>query len=50
MIMNLPNQTRKVPFVIVVVLINFIVGPRLIFCQKSGGGGGGNSVVLWFVL
>lgn len=45
MMMNLPKETRKVPFVIVVVLINFIVGPRLIFCQKSGGGGGGLEII-----
>lgn len=44
MMMNLPKETRKVPFVIVVVLINFIVGPRLIFCQKSSGGGGGGGL------
>ncbi|RDX74320.1 ABC transporter G family member 28, partial [Mucuna pruriens] len=38
--MNLPNKTRKVPFVIVIVLINLIVGPELVFCQNSGTGTG----------
>jgi len=41
MMMNLPKLTRKVPFVIVVVLISFIVGPKLVFGQTTGGGGGG---------
>jgi len=38
--MNLPNETRKVPFVIVVVLISFILGPKLVFGQSTGGGAG----------
>nr|KYP37548.1 ABC transporter G family member 28 [Cajanus cajan] len=37
--MNLPNKPGKVPFVVVVVLISIIVGPRPVFCQSSSGAG-----------